>query len=230
MNPTIARTLRIAVELLVIAAAVAALVTTIVYAWEAPYFDHPHRGENAKRNFVTGSVVLSAPAAVAVGVLWLVWRRRAALDAQLDAPARVLAAAVATLPEVRRDREAAMMAELSSVTDSTSRWRFAASSARAALFPPAGGRRPATGWLGAAVAVLGVIACVLAYPGTVELRSVLFIAILVVFSRPACPSRWSRHRHSPRPPWPAALASFSASEAASVSCSSRAATRWKPVP
>lgn len=61
MNPTIARTLRI--ELLVIAAAVAAVVTTIVYAWEAPYFDHPYRGENAKRNFVTGSVVLSATAA-----------------------------------------------------------------------------------------------------------------------------------------------------------------------
>jgi hypothetical protein len=40
-------------------------------------------------------------------VLWLVWRRRAALDAQPNAPARVLAAAVATRPEVRRDWGAA---------------------------------------------------------------------------------------------------------------------------
>jgi hypothetical protein len=32
----------------------------------------------------------------AAAVLWLVWRRRAALDAEPDAPARVLAAAVAT--------------------------------------------------------------------------------------------------------------------------------------
>ncbi len=68
------------------------------------------------------------------------------------------------------------------------RWRFAASSARAALLPPAGGRRPATGYLGAAVAVLGVVACVvaaaylsLAYPGTVEVASALFIAVLVGF-------------------------------------------------
>ena len=32
----------------------------------------------------------------AAAVLWLVWRRRAALDAEPDAPARVLAAAVTT--------------------------------------------------------------------------------------------------------------------------------------
>jgi hypothetical protein len=67
VNLTIARNVRIAVELLIIAAAVTAVMTTIVYAWEAPYFDHPYRGENAKRNFVTGSVVLSAPGAVAAG-------------------------------------------------------------------------------------------------------------------------------------------------------------------
>jgi hypothetical protein len=132
--------------------------------------------------------VLSALGAAPAGVLWLAWRHRAALDAQPDASARFLAVAAATLPEVRRDWGAAMLAELSSVSGSAARWRFAASSARAALLPPAGGRRPATGYLGAAVAVLGVIACVvaaaylsLAYPGTVEVASALFIAVLVGF-------------------------------------------------
>jgi hypothetical protein len=156
-----------------------------MYALAAPDFDHPYRGENAWRNFVTRSVVLSALGAAAAGVLWLAWRHRAALETQPDAPARVLAVAVATLPEVRRDWGVAMVAELSSVTDSAARWRFAVSSARAALFPPAGVRGPATGYFGAAVTVLSVIACIvaaaylsLAYPGTVE---VAFIAVLVVF-------------------------------------------------
>jgi hypothetical protein len=95
--------LRIAAELLIIAAAATAVVTAIMYAWEAPYFDHPYRSENAWRNFLTGAVVLSALGTVAAGVLWLAWRRRAALDAQPDALARFLAAAVANLPDVRRE-------------------------------------------------------------------------------------------------------------------------------
>jgi hypothetical protein len=64
VNPTIARTFRIAAELLVIAVAVAAIVTGVMYALAAPDFDHPYRGENAWRNFITGSVVLSALGAV----------------------------------------------------------------------------------------------------------------------------------------------------------------------
>ena len=180
-----ARGLRIAVELLAIAVTVAAIVTGVMYVLAAPDFDHPYRGENAWRNFVTGSVVLSALGAAGAGVQWLAWRHKAALDAQPDVAARLLAVTVATLPEERRDWGAAMMAELSSLTDSTARWRFAVSSARAALFPPIDVRRPATGRLGAVVAVLGVIGCVvaaaylgLAYPGTVE---VTFLAVLVVF-------------------------------------------------
>jgi hypothetical protein len=185
VNPTLARGLRIAAELLAIAGTVAAIVTSVMYALAASDFDHPYRGENAWRNFVTGSVVLSALGAAAAGVLWLAWHHRARVDTQPDAAARFLAVAVATLPEERRDWGAAMMAELSSVAASAARWRFAASSARAALFPPAGVRGPAAGRLGAVVAVLGVIGCVvataylsLAYPGTVE---VAFIAVLVVF-------------------------------------------------
>jgi hypothetical protein len=91
-------------------------------------------------------------------VLWVAWRRRAALDSEPDAPARLLALAVATLPEARRDWGAAMTAELSGIAGRAARRRFAAGSARAALFPPAGARRPATGWAGATLAVLGVSA------------------------------------------------------------------------
>jgi hypothetical protein len=54
-----------------------------------------------------------------------------------------------------------MTAELSSLTNPSSRWSFAAGSARAALFPPAAWR-PATGWVGAAAGVLGVLACTVA--------------------------------------------------------------------
>jgi hypothetical protein len=177
--------LRIAAELLIIAVTATVILTGVMYALAAPSFDHPYHGENAWRNFVTGSVVLSALGASAAGILWLAWRHRAALDVQPDAPARLLALAVASLPDVRRGWGAAMTAELSSVTGSAARWRFAVSSARAALFPPADGRRPATGYFGAAVTVLGVIGCVaatayliLAYPGTVEIA---FVAVLVVF-------------------------------------------------
>jgi hypothetical protein len=83
--------------------AIAVMVTGVMDALAAPDFDHPYRGENAWRNLVTGSVVLSALGAAAASVLWLALRHRAALNAQPDSPARVLAAAVATLPKERRD-------------------------------------------------------------------------------------------------------------------------------
>ena len=104
------------------------------YPWPPPDFDHPYRGENAWRNFVTGSVVLSA-LAPAAGVLWLAWRHRAGVDSQPDAAARFLAVAVATLPQVRRNWAVAMMAELSSVAASAARWRFAASSLICVIAP-----------------------------------------------------------------------------------------------
>jgi hypothetical protein len=92
--------------------------------------------------------VLAGLCTAAAWVLWVACRRRAALDAQPDAAARLLALAVATLPEARRDWGTATTAELSSLT-TASRWSFAAGSARAALFPPAAWR-PATGCVGAA--------------------------------------------------------------------------------
>jgi len=73
--------------------------------------------------------------AVASGVRYLAARSRPA-----DPPARLLAAAVAALPERRRDWGRAMLAELASIPDRPARWRFALSCVRATLaLPPAGG-------------------------------------------------------------------------------------------
>ena len=58
----------------------------------------------------------------------------------MDPPGRLLAAAVAALPERRREWGSAMIAELAEVRGRSARWRFALSSARATLWlPPAGG-------------------------------------------------------------------------------------------
>jgi hypothetical protein len=182
-----ARFVRRAAELAVIALVVTATVTGSVYGLESPYFDHPFRGETAWRNFVTASTVLSILGIAAASLLWLVWRHRAALDTQPDAPARLLALAVATLPQSRREWGAAMIAELSSVTGDAARWRFAAGSARAALFPPTARRRPATGTAGAAVSILGVLACtaatvymLVAFPEAAEATSAGFIVVFAV--------------------------------------------------
>jgi hypothetical protein len=182
-----ARFVRLAAELAVIALVVTATVTGSVYGLESPYFDHPFRGEIAWWNFVTASTVLSILGIAAASLLWHMWRRRAALDTQPDAPARLLALAVATLPESRREWGAAMIAELSSVRGNAARWRFAAGSTRASLFPPTARRRPATGWAGAAVGVLGVLACAaatvymfVAFPETANATSAGFIGAFAV--------------------------------------------------
>lgn len=57
----------------------------------------------------------------------------------MDLPGRLLAAAVAALPERRRAWGRAMLAELAEVQEQSARWRFALSSVRATLWlPPAG--------------------------------------------------------------------------------------------
>jgi hypothetical protein len=185
---TLPRLLRIAAELLVIALVVSAVVAGALYASASPDFDEAVRGENAWRSFVIASLVLSGLGTVAAWALWFAWRRRAALDSQPDAPARLLALAVATLPQARRDWGAAMTAELSSIAAHAARWRFAAGSTRAALLLPAGERRPATGWVGGTVGVIGVLACTAAvahmlvvYPKeTVDAMPPFFGVVLVI--------------------------------------------------
>jgi hypothetical protein len=91
------------------------------------------------------------PWPIAAWLLWRAWWRQAGVRlSALDGPARLLAAATATLPADRRDWGAAMAAELAQVPvqERAARWRFAAGCARAAIFPP-GGSRAAVGVAGA---------------------------------------------------------------------------------
>jgi hypothetical protein len=88
--------------------------------------------------------VFATPWMIAARLLWRAWWRQAgARLSSLDGPARLLAAAAATLPEDRRDWGAAMTAELTQVRDRGARWGFAAGCARAAVFPPGGNRAAA---------------------------------------------------------------------------------------
>jgi len=90
--------------------------------------------------------------AVASGVRYLAARSRPA-----DPPARLLAAAVAALPERRRDWGRAMLAELASIPDRPARWRFALSCVRATLaLPPAGGW-PVLALVGGAAVVASIV-------------------------------------------------------------------------
>jgi hypothetical protein len=101
------------------------------------------------------------PWPIAAWLLWRAWWRQAGVRlSALDGPARLLAAATATLPADRRDWGAAMAAELAQVPvrERAARWRFAAGCARAAIFPP-GGTRVAVGVAGAlAVTATGAAA------------------------------------------------------------------------
>jgi hypothetical protein len=86
------------------------------------------------------------------------WSETGSHMSAVDVPGRVLAAAVAALPERRRDWGRAMTAELAGIQGRSARWRFALSSARAALrLPPLGG------WPGLALGT-GVVVAAAAGP------------------------------------------------------------------
>jgi hypothetical protein len=87
------------------------------------------------------------------------WSGTGSHMAVTDLPGRVLAAAVAALPERRREWGRAMTAELAEVQGRSARWRFALSSARAALWLP-----PAGGWPLLALVTLVVVATTAAGP------------------------------------------------------------------
>ncbi|MFF9016852.1 hypothetical protein ACF09C_28265 [Streptomyces sp. NPDC014870] len=78
--------------------------------------------------------------------------------APMDPPERLLTAAVAALPERRREWGAAMAAELTEVEGRAERWRFALSSVRATLWLGAGGGRPGVVTLVAAAVVASTAA------------------------------------------------------------------------
>jgi hypothetical protein len=80
-------------------------------------------------------------------------QRTAADCRRTDVPAALLAWAVRTMPQARREWGLAMLAELPAIPGGIARWRFALSAARAALFlpgtgpSPRGERRPVLGLL-----------------------------------------------------------------------------------
>lgn len=91
------------------------------------------------------------------------WSRTGIRRSGMDPPGRLLAAAVATLPDHRREWGMAMQAELAEVQGRSARWQFALSGARAVLrLPPLGG------WPALALAT-GVVAGIAALPLTYAL-------------------------------------------------------------
>ncbi|MFE0150135.1 hypothetical protein ACFWY5_23500 [Nonomuraea sp. NPDC059007] len=105
--------------------------------------------------YLVGPPVVWAGTATLVLHHW--WRATGERMSAMDPPQRLLTAAVAALPERRREWGLAMTAELAGIEGRTARWRFALSSARAMLW-----LRPAGGWpvlvltSGAAVAAAAV--------------------------------------------------------------------------
>ena len=91
------------------------------------------------------------------------WSRTGIRLSAMDPPGRLLAAAVATFPDHRRERGMAMHAELAEVQGRSARWQFALSSARAVLrLPPFGG------WPALALVTGVVVAAVAAAAPAVE--------------------------------------------------------------
>ncbi|MGH2722506.1 MAG: hypothetical protein ACRDJO_13035 [Actinomycetota bacterium] len=136
------------------------------------------------------SVVFAVPWVIAGQLLWRAWWRRTGAGLVVrDGPARLLAAAVDTLPEDRRDWGVAMVAELARVSGRSSRWRFAVGSACAAAFPPRGGRVPlvVAGVLAVAAIVASWLATGYALPA-LRVFALTFVALvggLATFDRGA---------------------------------------------
>ena len=131
-------------EIATAAAVVAAwAVLYLVVVTTAPLAYDPATESAAKVNrefalLLTVPTALWVTAALTLVGHW--WSRTGVRLFAMDPPGRLLAAAVATLPDDRREWCLAMHAELAEVHGRPARWRFALSSARAALrLPPLGG-------------------------------------------------------------------------------------------
>jgi hypothetical protein len=118
-------------------------VLYVVVITTAPLSYDPATESAAKVNrefalLLTIPTALWVTAALALVDHW--WSRTGIRLSASDPPGRLLAAAVATLPDHRREWGMAMEAELAEVQGRSARWRFALSSARATLrLPPSGG-------------------------------------------------------------------------------------------
>jgi hypothetical protein len=152
-------------EIATAAAVVAAwAVLYLVVVTTAPLAYDPATESAAKVNREF-ALLLTIPTALWVtAVLTLVghwWSRTGIRLFAMDPPGRLLAAAVATLPNDRGEWGLAMHAELAEVHGRPARWRFALSSARAALRLPSLGSWPVLA-LTSGVAAVAVVAAGLA--------------------------------------------------------------------
>jgi hypothetical protein len=124
-----------------VVAAWAVLYVVVITTAPLSYDPATESAAKVNREF---ALLLAVPTALWVtAALTLVehwWSRTGVRLSAMDPPGRLLAAAVATLPDHRREWGMAMNAELAEVRGRAARWRFALSSARAALrLPPVGG-------------------------------------------------------------------------------------------
>jgi hypothetical protein len=151
-----------------------AVVYLAIITFDPPAYD-PAGETAAKVNFGL-AVILFIPTVVyivAAQLLLYFWLTGAgARLSEMDAPGRVLAVAVASLPGHRREWGAAMVGELAEVRGRAARWRFALSCVRAALWP-----RPRS-WpllVLAGLAVAGLVAAAPAIGETVAGLKVLAV-------------------------------------------------------
>jgi hypothetical protein len=126
-----------------IAAAVPVLaVFATLYAWAAPFGDPTQRFDA----YLWIAAAFAMPTVLWLVTSWLLvhhwWEGAGAqLSTLADPPGRLMATAVATLPEARQPWGAAMLGELAHVRGRRARWRFALSCGRAVLFLPIARRR-----------------------------------------------------------------------------------------
>lgn len=124
--------------------------------------------------------MIAMPWVIAARLLWRAWwARSGAGRSTMDWPGWLLAAAIATLPDDRRDWGQAMTAELAQVQGRASRWWFAAGCARTAMFPPHSSRVPVgvVGALTAAAVVAAGLAVGHALPA-LRVFAVSFVALV----------------------------------------------------
>ena len=174
----------------------------------------------ARLDMAIWMAVFGTPAMIAAWLLWRAWWRQAgARVSGMDGPGWLLAAAAATLPADRRDWGAAMAAELAQVQDRPSRWRFAAGCARAAVFPPGGGRTAVE--VTGALAVAATVAAVLVTGAVLPAGRVFALAFVGLVGALAVLGVARRRRPGRAGPGPAVAALALAGVAACV-----VATTW----
>jgi hypothetical protein len=157
---------------------------SVVAAWTALYLvlvvnskppSYPTTAAQANRDLAT---LLAIPTFLWVAAALLIvhhwWAGPGHRLSTMDSPGRLLAAAVAALPDERRDWGAGMTGELAEVRGRAARWRFALSAARTPLWLP-----PAGGWPLFAL-VAGAVAAAIAASGPAVGSAVPGLAIFTV--------------------------------------------------